>query len=179
MAAPDSKTLQNMSGNWTLNEGLSDNYTDALELQGVNFLIRKAASSASVHLKVSQPDETHISMKQTATSINIPGTSEEYILDWQWRETKDPVFGDLKGRSRWISVEDAQPEGGSGDWIEGDSKGMLIQAQGDKPDGSWGGTHFWGFENVDGVRRHTRRIKIWRDDGKEIHMRMVYDFDSE
>lgn len=179
MAAPESKTLQNLNGNWTLNEEFSGDYSEALKFQGVNVMIRTAAASASVHLKVSQPDDKHISMKQTATAVKIPGTAEEYTLDWEWRESKDPVFGDLVGRSRWISVTDAQKEGGSGDWIDGDSDSMLIQAEAKKPDDAWGGIHFWGFENVGGARRHTRRIKIWRNDGEEIHMRMVYDFDGE
>ncbi|KAF7191173.1 hypothetical protein HII31_07533 [Pseudocercospora fuligena] len=179
MAAPSSKFLENLSGNWTLNKSLSDDPTPALELQGVNYLIKKAATSASVHLKVTQPDKDHISMKQNATSFKIPGTSEDYTLDWTWRDDHDPVFGDLKGRSRWVSEADLDGKDvelvKKGKW-DGD---VLVQAEGNKSDGSWGGTHFGGFEEVGGERRHVRWIRIWTRDGEEVVMRMVYDFDGE
>jgi hypothetical protein len=179
MAAPKEKTLQNLSGRWTLNKDLSDDFTPVLELQGVNLLIRKAIGAASVHLKITQPSEQELRMEQTATAASIPGTTEEYTLDWKWRSNHDAFFGDIQGRSRWVTQDEARSNGASGDWDKEDSNGKLIQAEGKKPDDAWMATHFWGFEEVDGKRRHTRRVKVVDKDGKELKVRMVYDFDGD
>lgn len=179
MAAPPFKTLQSLAGKWKLNKDLSDDFTPILTLQGVNTLLRKAISSASVHLTISQPSQDQVNMKQTATAASIPGTTEEYVLDWQWRSNHDAFFGQIEGRSRWISVEDAQKEAWQGEWIEGDSDSKLINAVGKKPDGAWEATHIWGFEMVNGERRHTRRVKAVSRAGEEIRVKMVYDFEGE
>ena len=179
MAAPREKNLQDLSGKWTLNKELSDDFSPVLEMQGVNSLIRKAIGAVSVHLKITQPSEEELRMEQTATAAAIPGTTEEYILDWEQRSNHDAFFGDIEGRSRWITQSQAREDGAEGDWQERDSDGMLIQAVGKKPDGAWTATHLWGFEEVAGQRRHTRRVKVVNQDGKELKVRMVYDFDGD
>ncbi|KAK5094914.1 hypothetical protein LTR70_003771 [Exophiala xenobiotica] len=118
-------------------------------------------------------------MKQTATAAAIPGATEEYTLDWQWRSNHDALFGDIEGRSRWISVEDTRREGGQGVWIQGDSEWKLINAVGKRPNGAWEATHLWGFEVVGGDRRHTRRVKVVSKEGQELRARMVYDFEGD
>lgn len=179
MAAPQSVSLQALSGQWKLNKELSDDFAPVLAMQGVNVVVRKAIGVASVHLKVSQSSEDEICMEQTATAASIPGTIEEYILDWQWRSNHDTFFGDIEGRSRWISQEEAKEAGAEGDWLADDSQGKLIQAVGKKPDDSWMATHLWGFEEVGGGRRHTRRVKVNSKAGQEIKVRMVYDFEDQ
>lgn len=179
MAAPAEKTLQNLSGRWKLNKELSDDFDPVLALQGVNILIRKAVTVASVNLKIKQPSELELRMEQTATAASVPGTTEEYTLDWEWRTNHDAFFGDIQGRSRWISQDEARQIGAEGEWKDEDSDGKLIQAVGRKPDGTWTATHFWGFEDVGNQRRHTRRVKVASKDGDEINVRMVYDFEGE
>ena len=175
MAAPSNKTLHNIAGRWTLNKDLSDSFAPVLKLQGVNGFIRGVASYASVHLKITQPSTDEIHLQQSATGASIPAVTEDWILDWQWREGKDPLFGDMKGRARWIKKEDAP----AGEWDDSDD-GLLMQAEGNKPDDEWCGTHYWGFERVDGERRHTRRIFMVNNKTKEkLAVRMVYDFDGE
>lgn len=179
MAAPKEKTLQNLSGRWTLNKDLSDDFEPVLEMQGVNMIIRKATGAASVHLKIAQPSENELKMEQTATAASIPGTTESYVLDWDWRKNHDAFFGDIEGRSRWITQDEAKQNGADGDWKEDDSDGKLVQATGKKPDDAWTATHLWGFEEVGGQRRHTRRVKVVDKDGKELKVRMVYDYNGE
>ena len=175
MAAPPEISLQNLAGNWTLNKELSDDFSDVLALQGVNFLIRKAITSASIHLRITQPSVDKLNMEQTAISASIPGTTEQYILDWEWRSSRDAFFGEIEGRSRWISQSQARQTGAEGDWEESDSEGKLIEATGKKPDGAWTATHLWGFEGVGGLRRHTRRVDVTSKDGNTLKVRMVYD----
>lgn len=176
MASPDTVSLQSLSGSWKLNKELSDDFAPVLALQGVNVIVRKAIGAASVHLKISQPSQNELRMEQTATAASIPGTTEEYTLDWQWRSNHDSFFGDIEGRSRWISQQEAKGAGADGDWASNDSEGKLIQAVGKKPDDSWTASHLWGFEEVGGARRHTRRVKVNSKSGEEIKARMVYDF---
>jgi hypothetical protein len=182
MAAPPNKSLHSLSGRWQLNKACSDDFASVLALQGVNVLIRKTATAASIHLKISQPDAQHIKMAQSITSGKIPGTTEDYTLDYEWRTNEDSFFGEISGRSRWVSVEEGRKTGvvgeGEGEWIEGDSEGKLIHAEG-KKEGEWEASHLWGFEIVEGERRHTRRVRISNNKGEELRVRMVYDFVGE
>ncbi|KAF2035061.1 hypothetical protein EK21DRAFT_96858 [Setomelanomma holmii] len=165
MASPPHKTLQSFSGKWQLNKSCSDDFASVLALQGVNFIVRKAASAASIHLKINQPDEQHIEMAQS------------------WRTNKDDFFGDVAGRSRSIDVEEGKKAevvgADNAPWIEGDSEGQLIEAEGKREDVTLVARHLWGFEVVEGERRHTRRVYVKNDKGEELRVRMVYDFVGE
>lgn len=66
-----------------------------------------------------------------------------------------------------------------GKWLEDEGDGWIVQAEGDRRDGSWGGSHFWGFEEVEGERRHVRWIRIWKRGGEKVVLRMVYDWEGE
>mgnify|MGYP004500657393 CR=1 FL=1 len=119
-------------------------------------------------------------MAQSVTASKIPGTTEDYTLDWEWRSNEDSFFGTVEGRSRWMGVDEGRELGivgqGEGEWIDGDSEGKLIQAEGKKPDREWEAAHLWGFEKVDGQRMHTRRVLVRNDKGEELRVRMVYDY---
>jgi hypothetical protein len=180
MAAPPNVTLQSLSGKYTLNKSCSDDFSKVLALQGVNLLVREAATAASVHLSISQPSLNEIKMAQSVTAGKIPGTTEVYTLDWEWRSNEDSFFGTVDGRSRWVNVEEGRKSGiveqGEGDWIEGDSEEKLIQAEGKKPNGEWEAAHLWGFEIVNGERRHTRRVLVKNNKDEKLKVRMVYDY---
>jgi hypothetical protein len=57
------------------------------------------APSVTLHVPKARKDEYQI--KQSATAAGIPGTTEQYILDWEWRENDDAFFGKVRGRNRW------------------------------------------------------------------------------
>lgn len=153
MAAPPQVTLDQLSGTWKLNKKLSDDIEPILALQGTNTLIRKAISSASVTLHVTQPDKDKYEIKQSATAVGIPGTTEQYILDWEWRENHDAFFGDVKGRSRWAEQSEFQGRVAN-EWEEG---GKLIAAAGGSVDGKWNAMRIWGFELTGGGGDRGRR----------------------
>jgi hypothetical protein len=175
MSTPPSISLKNLAGKWKLNKALSDNISPVLELQGVNSLLRKAISSASIHLKISQPNESEIRIEQTAIAASIPGTTEQYILDYKWRENKDPFFGQIRGRSRWIDRGDVT-EDGLKDGLDKLDDGELIEATGGVVDGNWSATHIWGFLEVQGERKHVRKVVVKGKKGKEVRVMMVYDW---
>lgn len=181
MAAPPSKSLKNLTGKWKLNKSLSDDISPVLELQGVNLLLRKAISSASVHLRISQPSENEIRVEQTATAAGIPGTTEQYTLDYQWRENKDAFFGQVKGRSRWIEKSEVTEDGLKGELDkldEEEEEGELIEATSEHVDGKWAATHVWGFLEIQGQRRHVRKVVVRGKNGEEVRVMMVYDWDE-
>ena len=179
MAAPPDKILRSLVGKWKLNKDLSNDISSILAIQGTTTLIRKAIASASVNLTISQPRENEYHIKQTATSASIPGTTEQYILDSEWRTNKDAFFGEVRGRSKWISLDGAKDlEGVEGEWIDSD-EGKLILAEGGKDDGSWEAMRVWGFEGVEGERKWVQRVKVWNKVGEKVQARMVYDFVGE
>ncbi|EOA83701.1 hypothetical protein ACJQWK_01020 [Exserohilum turcicum] len=184
MAAPPSKTLHTLSGQWALNRTYSGDFSQILALQGINILIRKAATSASIQLKISQPDDYHVSMYSSMASGRIPGKTEEYTLDYEWRAEKDALFGEVVARSRWISTDDARATGvvspADEAWLESgaDAEGRLIYGEARK-EGKWEASHLWGFELINGQRRHVRRVRARSAKGQELRVRMVYDFVSE
>ena len=179
MAAPTHKTLKNLNGKWKLNKALSDDITEILALQGTNIVVRKAISSASVTLTISQPSENEYHIKQTATSASIPGTTEQYILDHEWRNNKDAFFGEVRGRSKWVSLDEAKDMKGVEGQREDCDDGKVILAEGGKEDGSWDALRVWGFEEVEGERKWVQRVKVWNKSGEVVKARMVYDFAGE
>ena len=179
MSAPSSKTLKNLSGTWKLNKSLSADVSSILALQGTSSLVYKAIGSASVKLTISQPNENEYSVKQTATAAAIPGTTEQYVLDNEWRANKDPFFGEVKGRSRWISIDEAKSIEGIDAAFEDSDDGKLILAEGGHVSGDWEAFRVWHFENLDGERRWVQSVKVWNKEGKELVGRMVYDFQGE
>lgn len=176
MSAPASKTLANLAGKWKLNKSLSADVSSILALQGTSKLICKAIGSASVTLTISQPSDKEYTVKQTATAAAIPGTTEQYILDNEWRTNKDPFFGEVKGRSRWINLDEANAIEGIEAEFEDSDNGKLILAEGGHVNGSWEALRVWHFESLDGARRWIQGVKVWNKDGEEVKGKMVYDF---
>lgn len=65
--------------------------------------MRKAIAYAPVYLHISQSEDngnTKFRIDQKTTA-NIPAVNEEWITDWESRETKDPVMGLVKAKARW------------------------------------------------------------------------------
>lgn len=179
MAAPPHKTLQNLKGEWKLNKSLSDSIEPILAAQGTNSMLRKTIASASVTLAITQSNPEEYSIKQSATSAGIPGTTEQYVLDYEWRMNHDAFFGQVKGRSKWVDLSEAKEimDPIPGEWE--DDGGKVILAEGGKPDESWSASRIWGFEQVGGDRRYTQRVKVSGKDGEEVRVKMVYDFNGE
>jgi hypothetical protein len=71
--------------------------------QGFNILLRKAIAQAPVYLHIFQSMEgesTKYRIDQKTTA-NIPAVNEEWITDWQMRESQDPVMGLVQAKAKW------------------------------------------------------------------------------
>lgn len=83
--------------------------------------MRKAIAHAPVYLEISQSQggsSTNYRIDQKTTA-NIPAVNEEWITDWEFRETKDAVMGPVKAkakRSEPSNVDDSDFL--SGGWLD-------------------------------------------------------------
>merc|ERR1712000_173118 len=152
MAAPPEKTLKNLTGKYVMNKSLSDNPEPVFQLQGVGFLIRKAIGVATVHLEVNAyeappnpPNEStdvirHIDIEQSASGLT--STHEKRCLDDVFREHSDWLFGTVKGKTKWVTLDEVTDE-----FLK---KGWVAQ-------------QIWGFQQVDGLRRYCRNVLVTKD----------------
>ena len=71
--------------------------------------MRRIISLATVTLTVTEYEGedgfTHIDIDQVASPGGITST-EKRTLDWEWHDHSDRIFGNVKGRSRWIKLKD-------------------------------------------------------------------------
>lgn len=182
MAVPGSVNLRNLSGTYNLNKQLSDSTDAALQMQGIGWLVRQAVkySNVTLHVKqfVGEDKLMHIDSEQITTG-NIRNL-EDRIIDFQWREKDDRIFGKVNGRSRYVQLDEVEDEYLRQGWDEQflvqeghQVLQIFVESLGKKP--NWTAEQVWGFEVVDGSKRHTRRIIVKK--GKEEHkLRLVYDW---
>ncbi|RDA91377.1 hypothetical protein CP533_6888 [Ophiocordyceps camponoti-saundersi (nom. inval.)] len=185
MAAPTSKTIKNLSGQWTMSKKLSDSMEPGLALQGIGFFVRKGICMATISLSVEQyegkprPPSTSEGpvwrIDSTQSAAGLSSTSENRCVDDIPREQTDWVFGTVEGRSHWITLDEVQDPYLAGGWIfDGDDKTLLRAIAVNKTAG-WTATQVWGFQMVDDERRYCRNVVIEKGE-QRVNFRIVYDY---
>jgi len=182
MAAPDSCTTLDLSGQFIMNKRLSDSSDRILQLQGVGWFKRNAIALATITLSVKHYKEgeiEHIDIDQTITG-GIPGTSENRTLDWVERHKEDGLFGFVVSKSRRLPVADIDDPHLKGAWLPDTVRDGSIhtwaRSDTEKSNLVWIAEQIWGFESINDERRYTRRVKFNYNDGEEMHeIRLVYD----
>lgn len=185
--------------NTTKNKSLSDAFDPVLALQGIGWLTRKALGAATVYQHLSQAPTTgedgqpttQITIDQTVTG-GLKGSTEKRILDWHYRGHTDWLFGTLQGRSRYSTlvkiVEESKGKGVVEEdakyivegWLKETEEGEVVESYVDNEGNKWTGWQIWGFAEINGERRLTRRFAIRRKDKNEVvHVRLVYDYAGE
>lgn len=162
-----------------MNKSLSDDYDRILQMQGVSWFLRKAISYATITLTIKEYVDdtaekyTHIDISQVATG-GVGGSTENRTLDYTWRDHEDKIFGKVKGRSRWVKLEDIDGD----DFLKtgfDDMEGEHVQALAESIDKGWTADQVWGFEEVNGERRYVRHVIVKK--GEDWKMaRLVYDY---
>jgi len=146
-------------------------------------LTRKAIGLATVTLHVKQYADSdkivHIDIDQTATG-GIKGTSERRKVNWEYLEHADHIFGELKGRSRWVTIDLVDDDFLKLEWLDGEGEkggpaGEHIMESWVEAKAGWTGRQIWGFAMVNGERRYTRRVVIAKGD-EVLKIRMVYNW---
>lgn len=155
-------------------------------------MMRRAIAWATVTLHIKQyttPEDslTHIDIEQTATG-GIKGTTELRTLDWQDREHSDHMFGELKGKSRWIETGSAEWAALDGfmkeNWLEGEAENAGPKGERHvhsfvvNEERGWTAEQIWGFAIVAGERYYARRIVVAKGD-TVLKVMLVYDWQGK
>ena len=99
---PASVTTANLSGSYTLNAKLSDSSQAVLKLQNVGWVVRQAAaySTVTITLKQYTDDKGVVHLDQDQTSTGGIRNEEERVLNGEWGESENKIWGKVKGRTR-------------------------------------------------------------------------------
>lgn len=166
----------------------SDSSEPGLIIQGISYLVRKGILAATLTLETNQyeaapnpPNEAlepcwHIDIVQSASGMS---TEERRCLDDTVRQHSDWLFGNVQGRSAWVALEDIEDAYLKNGWLaEGEAGGKnLILSHAESEDYGWTADQIWGFQEVDGERRHCRNIVITKGD-QRAEFRFVYDYEE-
>jgi hypothetical protein len=158
-----------------------------LAIQGIGYLIRTGISYATISITVNQyeappkpPAEstdifTHIDIEQSASGLT--NTQENRCLDDTFRDHTDWLFGHVKGRTAWVTLDQIEEAYLKNGW-EVEADGKLITSHVESQDAGWTATQVWGFQEVNGERRYCRNIIVSKED-QRAEFRLVYDYNGE
>jgi hypothetical protein len=134
---------------------------------------------------------TQIIVEQTATG-GVKGSTEKRTLDWQYRGHTDWLFGTLQGRSRYNTLkavlEESKDQGVVEEdakylaegWLKETEEGEIVESFVDNEGAKWTGWQIWGFAEINGERKLTRRFAIRRkDEDQVVRVRLIYDWAGE
>ena len=86
----------------------------------------------------------------------------------------------LVGKSRRVAISELEYEWHKEGWLADTTEHGAIQAYAmsntAKSGNTWIADGVWGFSEVNGERRHTRKIHFTGPKGEEINARLVYDY---
>lgn len=141
------------------NKHLSDDIHPLLKLQNISWLLRQAITLATISLHTVQtptPTQTNktndaaaaaatdggggIITIQNIANMGLKGTTEIRHLDWQWREHRDYIWGQVRGRCGFKAMQDVADERLREGWLEETLRGECIQEDAAAGDESWEST---------------------------------------
>lgn len=146
----------------------------------MSWLVRQAIkwSTITLHVKQYTDDDglVHIDIEQIASAGSA--NQEERILNWEFAEKEDKVFGKVRGKSRFVKASEVEEpylkEGWDQKFLD-DGKGEVIQNYVESISSTWTAEQTWGFEVIKTERRYVRHV--FAKKGKEQHrIKLVYDW---
>lgn len=180
MAAPPEITIQNLSGTYILNHTLSDSSQAVLKMQNINFLVRRAVQYSGVTVNLSQYTDSaglqHLDQEQLSTG-GIKNF-EDRIMDWEWTDKHNWIWGKVHGKSRYTRLENVEdPDGYLREgWERACVEGEVVEGYVESVTDGWTARQVWGFAVVEGERRHVRRVLARKKGWKDQRIRLVYDW---
>ncbi|KAF7155433.1 hypothetical protein CNMCM5623_007504 [Aspergillus felis] len=184
MAAPAHKTTKDLNGTWIQNKKLSGSADLGLQIQGIGYFIRNIIRMAPITIQIRQYEaraESSADLTCAVTNIDIeqsaPGVStskEHHCLDGLSRDHSDWLFGSVINQTRWISLEDIEDKFLTSGWLP-EGGNSLIYSKAASVSNGWTATQVWGFQEINGERRHCRNIVIEKED-RRAEFRFVYDW---
>lgn len=182
MAVPPDMTVMNISGKYTMNKALSTNTDEILQLQGVGWFKRKIISAGTLYLNikhyVDDASIEHIDIEQSLSGLAT--TNEDRILDWQQRSHEDDVFGIVISKTKRVPLKEIKNDWLRGGWTEDTASFDIVYTDADsdaeKNGIVWNAVQTWGFEYINGEKRHVRHVSFTGSKGEKVQSRLVYDY---
>lgn len=147
-----------------------------LKAQGVSWLWRKVLVKSGAILSITQTNENGVDhlVIHGRSSNGLPDTTEDRIVNGTWKELTFPIFGKIRGSTRWVKTADL-----SSAWL---AEGMLLDGDGVilmetiQTDINTVTKQSNGFKIVKGERRYVRHVEVVNSDNKRIQVTLVYDY---
>ncbi|OAA53206.1 hypothetical protein ISF_08938 [Cordyceps fumosorosea ARSEF 2679] len=176
MAAPASITLHNLTGKWRMNASLSDPYDEMLKAQGVSWLWRKVLVKSGAELWITQTVEGGVDrlVIQGKSSNGLPDSREDRILSGAWKELSFPIFGKIRGSTRWVKRGELPSAWLAEDMVLEDDQVILMETI--QLNINTVTKQANGFKSVNGERRYVRHVEVLNNKKDLIRVRLVYDY---
>jgi len=184
MAVPESATTLNLSGRYKLNKALSHDVDVILQRRDkdIDPKTRAAIKTADAYVTIKHYKDAsgveHFDLKDE--SPGVAAVTLERTLDGNEWELAHALSGPVKGRSLRVKPQDLQVSFLKDGWLPsvGRDGAIQISAKSDtgKTGKSWRQDSIFGLEEIDGSKRHTRRVHIHNSEGEDIHAIFVYDY---
>ena len=186
-AIPPEITIRNISGTYILNRTLSDNSQAVLKQQNVGWLVRQAVQYSNIDVTLTQytttipPGEPHAGdqrhhLDQYQSSTGGIRNVEDRVMDWEATVKPNKIWGEVRARTHYTTVAKLPDawlrEGWEKECVEGEVIEGIVEGVKD----GWTAHQVWGFAEVEGQRRHVRKILAQRKGWKDERIRMVYDW---
>ena len=97
-------------------------------------------------------------------------------MDGVWTDKHNWIWGKVHGKSRYVKLDEIDDaylkEGWCKDCVDGGVVEGYVESEKDK----WTAWQIWGFAEVDGERKHVRKIVATKPGWQDQRIRMVYDW---
>ncbi|TQV90065.1 LCCL domain-containing protein [Cordyceps javanica] len=159
-----------------MNASLSDPYDEMLKAQSVSWLWRKVLVKSGAELWISHTNEDGVDrlIIHGKSSNGLPDSKEDRILNGTWKELNFPIFGKIRGSTRWTKRQDLPSEWLTEDMLLDDGDVILMETI--QLDINTVTKQANGFKIVNGERRYVRHIEVLNSSDQLIRVRLVYDY---
>jgi len=176
MAAPASVSVTNLTGIYVMNRKQSDGTTPMLKMQKIPWIVQQAAQYSTITVKLRQyvgvGGSVHLDQLQLSTGVT---QLEERVLNGETLESEVLFWGKVKHSSRYMKVADIPDEYLRQGWSAESLNGDIIYSTVESIADTWTAITVWGFADVDGERKHVRRV-LGSKNGDELRIQLVYDY---
>ncbi|KAK4985521.1 hypothetical protein LTR50_005929 [Elasticomyces elasticus] len=177
MAVPDSLTIKDISGTYTLNKALSDSMQPMLRMQNINFMVRQVVqySSITVTLKQFADPKGKVHLEQQQTTTGGMRTTKDRIVDGEWSQKDNKIWGPVRTRTRFVKLRDIDDDFLKAGWTQDCLEGEVIETMDESLSDTWTARQVYGLAEVNGEKKQVRKIVAKKGDQVE-RIRMVYNW---
>lgn len=146
-----------------------------LKAQGVGWLWRKVLVKSGVELWMKQTSENGVDRLQIhgKSSNGLPDSTEDRIINGTWKELSFPIFGKIRGSTRWVKTDELQSTWLAEGMVLDDDLVILMETI--QLDINTVTKQANGFKMLEGQRRYVRHVEVVSED-KRIQVTLVYDY---